>query len=451
MDVNNQRDLCPTKSSFADFETSDNTKTFKAWVPNVTGRLSFSHIEPTRSASENFGFNVTHTAGVDIFCVDERNSSDTSEIFGKSAKNFIDKIKGKSGRYRFIVIGHSGEDFEALQGTVFKITEAEWQRNVARVVERLRKAFPVSGNNIAAYRARAHATIDEVSKFCGLSGNHHVKFLLKRNGELELKFCFTQYKFEASFKDAASSIFRFFREICHRHQHHTARNDVLVDAFEETEGVDWRREALYSMMRYVIMSKRAKDLDAFHRALGVTAYAEAFHKSFFEKNEEYAGYNFVELRASLSTGIDALKWRDQKIPSWIAFSGYLLACASLLLLIFRVGLSLPAALPSALRGDLAAPNSDSLEWVIVFEITQMFNKDPLAASFAIALFYNYPICLPSFYPGRAIPIHTELSQNFSFKYNTQQSFLNHNTCICVTRCSGCGDFINWVRFNFSFW
>ncbi len=331
-------------------------KRYKAWIPNVTGRLSFSHIGPLNNHKRNLSKNLTHSNGVDLVCIDTRNSSDTSMVLGKWLKKRIDNLLKKQGEYVFLAIGFSDPQFEELKGHVFKFTLKNWEANAKSIANDEAIGFPKNEDEVADYRSRSIEIVAKLKRLCGYNGNHYADFSLSRPGELTIEFDETSYHFETSFDDVASSIFRFFREVCHTHQHHTDRNDVILDVYaEESNSTNWSHEALYSMMRYVIMAKRSRNLESYQSALGVTAYAETFHRNFIDVGNEpgvRSKYNFAELRHSLQAGLDRAKWQDQQIPSWITVASFAFAMVSLLLLVLRTSFTIRDELPSAMISEI---------------------------------------------------------------------------------------------------
>ena len=358
---------------------------YKAWVPNVAGRLSFSHIGPTTKTANGLNRTVTHPLGVDIICVDQRNSSDTTRLFSRAGQRILDWWKGKQGEYVFLAVGSSDSDFECLSGRVFKFTLKNWQANVKGALLLDGLTPPEEASEIAQYRALVSERLEKLTKLCGYNGNHSAKFRLWRNGELRIELD-EDYSFEARPNDAASSVFRFFREICHRHQHHAARSDVILDCYKSpNDGENWKREALYSMMRYVIMSKRSRYIDEYESALGVVAYAETFHRIFINPNVENPLYNFAELKDSIGVSLAKESRRVAKKPSWIATASFLFAAISLALLTLRSSFGIVSELPEPIIPRLPAEFEESGEWQLLSGYAEVFLHNPISTVAAILI------------------------------------------------------------------
>jgi hypothetical protein len=135
-------------------------------------------------------------------------------------------------------------------------------------------------------------TADEVKRLCSRNCLFQSTFTLHRNGVVDIA---VNSEMEVS-QDApslpkssahrrhvehilAAQLFFFLKDIGHRHQHHNARTDTIVDLYnvsDEGNDLTWRLGTLYSIYRRIISNKRTRNVNAYFSSLGLLAYAKAF-------------------------------------------------------------------------------------------------------------------------------------------------------------------------------
>lgn len=155
------------------------------------------------------------------------------------------------------------------------------------------------------------------------------EFALHRTGELRLRMTKTPPIKGAPAgstaalmreKILARQIYYFAKDIAHRHYHHEASADNLLPLIEAPPNDDqtWRRETLWSLARAVLEVRRRDHLSDYKGAIGILAYAEAFQALMGRVMRNPAGkfvpatqivpYDFCHTRSSLEAKIDERAW-----------------------------------------------------------------------------------------------------------------------------------------------
>jgi hypothetical protein len=110
----------------------------------------------------------------------------------------------------------------------------------------------------------------------------------------------------------------FLRDICHRHQHHSANDDtILITQYRKNDDSGWRRNILYTLHYQVIRSKRSDHGYFAIQATGILAYAMSF-RAICEgyvaqkKMDWVPNFNEASQRLSLETQINQAEWRNSR-------------------------------------------------------------------------------------------------------------------------------------------
>ncbi|MCF8470311.1 MAG: peptidoglycan-binding protein [Parvibaculum sp.] len=136
------------------------------------------------------------------------------------------------------------------------------------------------------------SSTEEVKRVCSINCYFQASFSLHRSGVVDL---FVDSEMQVSDQAPslpteqahrthvqhilAAQLFFFLKDIGHRHQHHDARTDTIVDLYDvsdEGNDLNWRLGTLYSIYRRIISNKRMRSVNAHFSSLGLLAYAKAF-------------------------------------------------------------------------------------------------------------------------------------------------------------------------------
>lgn len=309
-------------------------RVFKAWIPTVTGALSFSAFgeasHPPRAISVNRA-DARHRYLVSY------QRRDTSDVLLPFRRLLGPRLFYTHGDFWFLCIGKSvpGEnaDQEFFEGRLFLFCEKQvWRGNAEHRVRHLqdilsaydsRKVKKPIGQYFDTRYGFALEDLSPISSF-------YCDFSLTRSGNLTLSVnlpdltsgSWADGPFSADSEErhhqvsrVMSQMFFFLRDILHRHQHHDPQTDTIVDVREayDTDDLSWRQHTLFGLYRHIIRYKRSYRGSTFDDALGVSAYARTFKaickkelkSSLFRKIPDFRSF---ELEKSIS----AIQERSRK-------------------------------------------------------------------------------------------------------------------------------------------
>ena len=331
---------------------------YKSWVPNVTGRLSFSEIgstsHPSRCVRANEGdadkrFIIAYQRRVTLDAIVPK-----KEILSR-------KFYGLEGEMWFACAArtesHNERAMEKLCGKIFIFHKKElwrgWaERTVKLAQEKLRNSMAFSDDqSIKNFDQTYNSTLSELQKL----SSFNVNFELIRTGDVEINHDTNDPHIENApyFGDppnehlvhiVASQTFFFLKDISHNHQHHRPNTDTILDIYPFKSERYWREQVIYSLYRKIIQYKRNPNIRTISDSRGVLAYAKAFlgvcEENFSEssRTEKLPRYDNETLEMSLIAAGDHISWHIQEknrradnIQNWlIGVLGSVLALTALL-------------------------------------------------------------------------------------------------------------------------
>jgi hypothetical protein len=341
---------------------------FAAWVPTITGHLSFSFV--------GHGVNGCLAA-----------NSETTDAFGKAVRRVL-VLQHRTMRdlpytrwpmavirpwiaADYLMIGVSSpaerpaidsdghvsqklDEMGVLSGELIVLPYHEdrglrrearmllgaLRRELARFSDAAPRGVPVDID------ALDRSVRDDLSKAEG-KGVRLIKanFSLHRTGEFRLRMTQTPplkgappgSKAAATYEEIlARQIYYFAKDVAHRHYHHEPSADNLLPLTVAPANDDqtWRRETLWSLARAVLEVRRRDQLSDYKGAIGMLAYAEAFQALMGRVMRTRAGrfvpttrivpYDFAHTRSSLEAKIDERAWISS---GWSQFWTLLLTTA----------------------------------------------------------------------------------------------------------------------------
>lgn len=272
--------------------------TYKGWIPNVAGRLSFSVFgytnDPTRAIVEN----VADAQDRFIICYQKRVLADGVLPLKAVTSELFFNLKGK---FWFVCVAH-GDDRpsssdSALQGYLFLFHQKDRWNNVAKQ--------PVRDAQSQLRRYKSEGLSTPLDQHCEdlynrlvsnlrKTASFHCTFSVCRDGETVLvpptldslpehspTFPPNPKHRQMMLRGVLSQMFFFLRDVGHIHQHHNPKTDTIIDVHECRNGDDysWRCETLRCLYRKALEYKRVKRDETFSSSLGVLAYAKSFERS----------------------------------------------------------------------------------------------------------------------------------------------------------------------------
>lgn len=327
------------------------------WIPNVAGRLSFSHIGasdfPARCERENTG----NSLGRRIVATQRRRLSDWL-----LPNWYFQFLYGFSADWRFVLVGGTAADpadqIARLEGEIFAIEAQDWDKLVHDEIlgetfslrERFQKELTAWAR---LERPSPHADLipEQPTELLRAYSLFTFRFGLRRSGILwltlnslasDLTFA-EDYEAEehrpseSDVRYLANQAFFFLKDISHTHRHHPPGSDTITEVGRIDRRGTWAIDTHYRIHRKVVEMRRSRDPKVLYQASGMLAYLSAMGKavtrSGFHGRRSPIAYNNAEIESSIKASLEVMKWRQTQkniiktaLPalglSALALSGY---------------------------------------------------------------------------------------------------------------------------------
>lgn len=314
---------------------------YVGWIPNVGGRLSFSHIGQTiHPAACSILLNEADDAGRVVLCVQTRRLSDS--LLPPWYLRFVYDV---DPYWQFVLLGQTeavGTDrFGALEGVVYIFTKTSWsnaagrispQSAIASFLNRIGDEDRSGTELVSGFRAER----SNLAKQLEATAIYAVNCKIERSGQTEL--CFASIAANTRFSPAigepnrplqaddkrymSNQAFYFLKDISHSHRHHTARHDTITQAHPLDDEFSWLRDTQYSIHRRVVAKRRDQQPRSFYESLGLMAYMSSLTKLAGaiadklpgEDKEKASGikiatsYNLKETEDSIKASLEQRRW-----------------------------------------------------------------------------------------------------------------------------------------------
>ena len=327
---------------------------YAAWVPTITGHLSFSLIGEHLVGCATANAEDSNAPGARRVALATTRTTRDLPFTGWPVTWLLPWI-----RARYLLVAKSGpairpallkddagktiaqtisDSYGVLRGRVICIphheqpsgekSAADFYSKARYLIEAFNDITPKgTPGEIDALLKLLDAELDqaEQSGVCCLAA----EFQLHRTGEfrLSLPLVLPQAFNRAArgetpnrFADLLAHQFYYFvKEAAHRHYHHDPALDNLLPLKRSSTADDesWRRETLWSLARNVLEVRRRDHLTDYKSAFGMLAYADAFQAllarvrrkgTTFELSTNTIPYDFAHAKASLEAKIDERSW-----------------------------------------------------------------------------------------------------------------------------------------------
>lgn len=327
---------------------------FAAWVPCITGQLSFSLMGEGVSGCVH-ATGLSPAAERQVIAVQRRVASDLPRpwfwsVWTWASANFA--LVGQTGPCHRRRAGETWEDKQGvLTGSVFLLQKHSHARGKRR--DRLVRSLRQSVANFRASQdsepliSLAYDDIIAGRTALPIEANTALQipqahFALYRSGELRLRLLpetlperfrdvdgrlieESQLEYyRAQFEEQLAQHFYYFiRDLAHRHYHHHQETDSLLPLIKSPSSDDlgWRRETGYALGRAALEARRENELLSYKKAEGIVAYGRAFEENLSknyrpatnfdleENNPNVHQYDWNALLASMTARSDEEMWR----------------------------------------------------------------------------------------------------------------------------------------------
>jgi hypothetical protein len=340
---------------------------FAAWVPNVSGHLSFSAVGEQLTGDAACYNNLRRSLPNSSLCViaaQRRGNTDASAVL-RWLSRFVRPIRNalnRSGRFEKIAawinrwftegqwqhffliarpetaltpyfdhddkLTHRLDERGALTGSVFIVAEeAEqpYRSSQKNQIENVR--YSIETMNGCLVSAEIESGLRDLSEDITTMSDVRIDFTLFRTGECRLRMGDEEHEAQAQRPLLIRHAYYFIRDCAHRHYHHADKDDRLLPAVEvKTEGesndLAWRREVLWALSRTIGEYRRSRSMAQRRQALGITAYSDAFQATLGRirrvsdpqphcEDHSIATFDFTHLKESAKVANEVSAWRRQ--------------------------------------------------------------------------------------------------------------------------------------------
>lgn len=302
------------------------------WIPNVAGRLSYSHIGdgdfPSRCEVINFGDHL----GRRIVAVQRRRLSDWL------LPNWYFKfLYGFSANWRCLMVAQTASDnfdqIAQLTGEILLFDDEDWRAlddtwssgYPASIAERCQTHLAAwARGNVDAGSAEIDALVQEVRSRAICSFD----FMLRRSGVVWLKpkHVAIDLKFSQDYADdvrrpnqsdeqyLTNQAFFFLKDISHVHRHHPKSSDTITEAGQLDVNKTWAIDCHYRIHGKVVEMRRSNHPSTMYNATGMLAYLGALRKAAkIPQGDHRRGpltYNNAEIESSIKSSLEVIKWKQ---------------------------------------------------------------------------------------------------------------------------------------------
>lgn len=323
------------------------------WIPNVAGRLSFSHIGkstyPRRCAVENTG----NSLGRRIVVAQARRLSDWL-----LPNWYFRALYGYSADWHFVLVARTGGDrfdhISRLEGEVLIFDKTDWGRTIDLPHGGGTAPADIVKSGLLAWaRVPRSQSVDplpeEALERLRSSALFSFAVRVRRSGVIWLRplsfasdLVFADdYLSEphtprpAEIRHLANQVFFFMKDISHSHRHHHPGSDTITEVGPVDPRRTWAINTHYRIHRKVVEMRRSSDPEAFYGASGMLAYLGSLRKAVTNKAQREQArsalnFNNAEIEGSIKAETEVMKWRQtQKNITKTAFPALAIALISL--------------------------------------------------------------------------------------------------------------------------
>lgn len=278
---------------------------YKAWIPNVSGNLSFSNIKGSRIPSRAKYPTTINRIGDEssgwIYSLQERDLSDSP-------------LPTKEGKFYYLLrasILNKWQENELLEGVVitFPITE------ITKEDKKLLKSFTA--------KDFSQRNADQlIENWANSTSGVKVDFQLCRDGVMDLNY---EWKIYPHLINELKSInysilfeaYSFLKDLIHAHKFHKYDDDAIVVPYAEAENPDeiWMVKTIRNLHKSIVFTYRnAKHHEDILHAIGKISYLESFQKVVKRRLGNKAREDFwidtEQLRNSLNLKLQAQEMKE---------------------------------------------------------------------------------------------------------------------------------------------
>lgn len=308
--------------------------TFIGWIPNVAGRLSFSHIGATHFPAKCLKTNIGNGYGRRLAVAQRRKLNDWL-----LPDWYFKFLYGFSSDWIFVFIGESCPDkfdqIARMQGEVFVLEKSVWETMgdhkgyISLKDFYVGEFFPWVGERLTALPSgeippapALYLREKSLFSYTVKIRRSGVLWLLPKHIAPDIQFSesYVQNEQPVSGNDiayVANQAFFFLKDIGHKHQHHHQSSDTITELGKLDKRHSWITQTHYRIHRKIIELRRSQNPKKLYNASGILAYLNslkaAVNFTSISKTRGPLSYNHAEIEQSLKSSLEVLKWRQTQL------------------------------------------------------------------------------------------------------------------------------------------
>jgi hypothetical protein len=272
---------------------------YKAWLPNVSGRISFENIKGRKIPGRAECPRTINTLGDDergwLFSWQHRDLSDA-----------LFSVFTRDSRLAYFLEARIGEDYPGtLTGRVLTVAYNELKPSVAPLTEAFDRSHTFDKD--AAHELRT--LLDRLEQ---LQSARVFAVTIESNGITALEYDDIDAEFSDTF---AFEAFSFLKDLIHAHKFHRIDEDAIAIPFRVTNQDDssWIAKTERNLHASIISTYRTAHYRSdLINALGKLSYLEAFIDRIVPDGEKVTAVNTARLRSSLDTRLAATEEHESR-------------------------------------------------------------------------------------------------------------------------------------------
>lgn len=302
--------------------------TFVGWIPNVAGRLSFSHIGNSKNPRRCQRLNRGDSSGRLVICHQRRRVSDTllwpfyfQWLYGYFAMcgfTFCAASKEPGNGEMGVLTGrlYITDDHlapKAPWGTVQSIVRAvseatalPWRSEQGRteVVDKLESALAPKSWGIFSVTIQRDGVVrlvpDDATEAVPAACDYDAGAALAQGASAEY---------------VANQAFFFLKDVAHTHRHHAASSDTITTVSIDDKDGGWCAETHHRLHRQLVQMRSSNDPSKLLNALGVLAYVSSFDELARRLYPDRPGlkYHTSFIADAVKARIESSKWQQTQL------------------------------------------------------------------------------------------------------------------------------------------
>ncbi|HEX4712886.1 hypothetical protein [Phenylobacterium sp.] len=320
----------------------DRRDLYIGWIPNVAGRLSFSHIGSTKFPRKCDRENTGNLLGRRLAVAQRRPLGDWL-----LPDWYFKLLYGYSADWVFLLVATTSADpadqIARVEGDVLIFERSEWESLHQGPQDDLFSPTEVFSHELKSWArgARQDAVSDTLPDEY-LERLRAIALFVWSVGVRRTGICWIKLKSAAcdiAFADdysgvprdpndedvkyISNQVFFFLKDISHKHQHHPPGSDTITEVGLVDGKRTWLIDSNYRIHRKIVEMRRSRDPKVLFRASGMLAYLGALRRAAerggvlnLDRRHGWRSaltYNHIEIENSIKASVELGKWTQAQL------------------------------------------------------------------------------------------------------------------------------------------